>query len=278
MSLLVPSYKTGYARNAGKSENPGLWDDLRGLWVPALGPTGLTLRDVSGHKNDGTLTLMAPATDWVMSEKGWVLDYDGANTYVDCGDADDFSFGNGTRDWPFSVSALVNMRDATNFTGAAKYTSVGGLEWRFSTDGADKWLFLMYDTSVNKFIARLTDALTGRENDWMHVVGVYDGSSVLAGISIYIDGVRADTADWTAAPYVAMEPLNQSVRIGRILSAESNGQIGPVSLYGRILAHSEIQQLYADPFAALQPRSRAFAAAAGLSIPIAMHHYNMMAV
>jgi len=65
-ALWQPSYGQGYARSQAEAANPGLWTGLIGAWHPPLGPTGLTLFDVSGRGIDGTLTNMAPATDCVV--------------------------------------------------------------------------------------------------------------------------------------------------------------------------------------------------------------------
>ena len=81
--LATPSYKAGYARSAGESAHPNLWKGLAGAWVPAMGVTGGTLRDISGNKNHGTLTNMDPATDWVVGEKGLALDFDGSDDYIE---------------------------------------------------------------------------------------------------------------------------------------------------------------------------------------------------
>jgi len=72
-----PSFKQGFARSAGESAAPNLWKGLRAAWVPALGPTGGTLFDVSGNKNSGVLTDMDPATDWITENDNHVLDMDG---------------------------------------------------------------------------------------------------------------------------------------------------------------------------------------------------------
>ena len=70
------------ARNASEAAHPHLWRGLVRAWVPALGVTGDTLRDVSGRKHHGTLTNMDLATDWQASDGGWCLDFDGTNDYV----------------------------------------------------------------------------------------------------------------------------------------------------------------------------------------------------
>ena len=68
----IPSYKSGYARSAAESSVPHLWDGLKGLWMPTLGRTGLTLRDVSGNRNHGTLT---NGPTWVPGPNGTVIDF-----------------------------------------------------------------------------------------------------------------------------------------------------------------------------------------------------------
>lgn len=47
-NIIRPSFKSGFARSAGESEFPNLWKDLVAAWVPALGPTGISLFDMSG--------------------------------------------------------------------------------------------------------------------------------------------------------------------------------------------------------------------------------------
>jgi len=79
----APSYKAGYARSSAESANPGLWDGLVGAWVPALGVSSGTLYDISGHGGDGTLTNLTLANAWVIQDGEYVLDYAGANDYVD---------------------------------------------------------------------------------------------------------------------------------------------------------------------------------------------------
>jgi len=73
------------ASNASEAAYPHLRRGLVGAWVPSLGVTGGTLRDVSGRKHHGTLTNMDPATDWQASGGGWCLDFDGRYDYVPCG-------------------------------------------------------------------------------------------------------------------------------------------------------------------------------------------------
>ena len=66
-----------------ESAYPELWDGVVGAWAPCLGPTGSRLHDMSRRANWGTLTNMDNATDWVVSDGQYALDFDGSNDYVE---------------------------------------------------------------------------------------------------------------------------------------------------------------------------------------------------
>ena len=73
MNLPLPSISwSDFARSPGESQHPELWHGVRGLWVPALGPTGAKLFDVSGRGFHGAFAEgMNSATDWVTTPRGW---------------------------------------------------------------------------------------------------------------------------------------------------------------------------------------------------------------
>ncbi len=64
-------------------------------------------------------------------------------------------------------------------------------------------IFRMYDEVFGVFIGRRNDAIL--ESDvWYVVIATYDGSRVNGGFRIFIDGIRADTANSGAGAYTAM--------------------------------------------------------------------------
>jgi hypothetical protein len=65
-----------------ESAHPDLWNGVVGYWAPCLGPTGLRLHDVSRYNNWGTLTNMDAATDWIVRNGQYALDFDGSNDWV----------------------------------------------------------------------------------------------------------------------------------------------------------------------------------------------------
>ena len=54
---------------------------LVGCWIPSISGSGLLLPDLSGRGNNGALTNM-DASDWVSSQYGRALDFDGVNDEV----------------------------------------------------------------------------------------------------------------------------------------------------------------------------------------------------
>ena len=262
MTLLIPSYKQGFARNAAESENPNLWKGLVGLWAPSLGPTGLTLYDQSGYRNDGTLTNMTPSNDWVVTEKGWALDFDGINDY---GKADDLGED---RDGSFSVAMLLKPADiATDsdvvlgrgypvaFAGWCLWQRGSRLDWLIPNVAKNDWL-------ANQ------DCRTGvlANGTWYHIVFVKSGNE----LSCFQDGIEVDSFSMASA---AIGDASTDFFIGSGCTAASfarkwwEGQMAFVGVWNRALSPFEVQQLYVDPHAMLRPRRRVYAVAGFIPYP-----------
>jgi hypothetical protein len=176
------------------------------------------------------------------------LEFDGVDDYVDCGDSDTFSFGNGSTDSPFSISAWVKMDDATTFRIASKYTNTDR-EYIFTTDSSDKLSFVLYDLSSGGRIQRkYNTALTSFQGQWINVVGTYDGNSLSSGILLYLNGTRVDDLDGNLGSYTAMENTTQPFEIGRNnLTSFANGKIDEVSVYDKALTFEEITNISIAP-------------------------------
>jgi hypothetical protein len=176
------------------------------------------------------------------------LDFDGVDDYVDLGDSDDFSFGNGTTDSPFSISAWIKMDDASAFRVATKYENANR-EYLFTTDSSDRLSLALYDNSNGTRIQRkYNTALTSFQGQWINVVGTYDGSSLSSGINIYLNGTRVDDIDGNLGTYIAMENTTQPLEIGRSnLTSFSNGKIDEVAIFNTALTPTEITSIASAP-------------------------------
>jgi len=188
-------------------------------------------------QSTGTWTLTGGAYDFTTDD------------YISITDTDLLSFGDGTDDSPFSVSAWVNMDDATDFKIASKgvYNTDG--EWRLETAGDDKIAFNLFDESVASTLQYVyyNTPLTAYEGQWIHLVATYNGVGGVDahdGMNIYIDGVLIDILRGVAGTYVAMENLTHDVWIGRYSTTYANGQISGLKIYNRELSSTEIEYLY----------------------------------
>jgi len=172
------------------------------------------------------------------------IDLDGIDDYVDCGDNDNLSFGNGTTDSPFSISAWVNMTDASKFRIISKYAS-SNQEYLLATDSTDKIVFTLYDDSKGGTISRkYNTALTSFEGQWIHLAFTYSGNSLNSGLKIYLNGTQVDNLDNGTGSYTAMENTTQPLEIGKLTTSYANGNIDEVAVFNSELSASDITTIY----------------------------------
>ena len=176
----------------------------------------------------------------------YVFDFDSSNNnYINCGDSDIFSFGNETTDSPFSISAWINMTDATKFRIANKYSSSVGFEYIFTTSAADIIALNLYDESSGGRIGRKYNTpLTSYQGQWIHVVCTYDGTASSSGIKIYLNSSRVDDSSNDVSPYTAMENTTQPFLIGQQDGTYANGKISNTAIFNTELISSEVTTLY----------------------------------
>ena len=171
------------------------------------------------------------------------MSFDGVDEYMNVADNDNLSFGNGTTDSPFSISAWVKMNDATRFRIVGKYDS--NLEYLFSTGGTDKIVFNCYDNSTGGRIGRqYSTALTSFEGQWIHLVATYNGSSSSSGLKIYLNGSRVDDTDSNSGTYTAMENTTAPLEIGKNLTTYANGLIDETAIFNSELSASDVTAIY----------------------------------
>ncbi len=255
--LYLPSYEQGFAPHTAEPAYPGLRNGLESAWLPPLGPTGLTLRDIGGRGKHGTLENVDPATVWVMTEKSWALDLDGINDLVNCGSihVDHLSaciWFNSDRDFD-TMSAdryLFSIRENS-----------ASVEWQiFARQDIDDIRFRL-DTAGGNTNLDTTMSGSWETDRWYFFVATYDGVTS----KIYIDGsLHVETAHafggnikTVASAVCKIGDMNGGVATGRW-----DGRFGPVALYNRALTLREIQFLYGKPMAIAWPRAKVFPGAA----------------
>jgi hypothetical protein len=177
------------------------------------------------------------------------FEFDGVDDYVDCGDSNTFSFGDGGRDSTFSISCWVYYNGDAGWKGVVS-------KWDAS---ATKKEYLFY-LSANKLRILLGDSSSGGMigyessgsftlNTWQHVVMTYDGSSAVAGLTLYVDGSAIAVSDISSGSYTAMEDSDQPLWIGNGEDGAGtlhpfDGNIDGVSIWSAELTSSNVNSIF----------------------------------
>ena len=240
-----------------ESAYPGLWSGVVGYWAPCRGPTGLRLHDVSRGSNWGTLTNMDAATDWVVSDGRYVLDFDGANDVVSMDSTRTYI----TDAQPFTIMAWANVRSLTNVYSKiillpSDDASGNAYEFGISSDSAGGYLGLLAGTASS--YARIR---SGTAANTMTTAGM-----VLYGIT-YNGRGRGTASNYTfyfntqaISPLSAGNFSTVSRRLQLSLDANNNrfdGQIAEVIVWHRQFTQNDVAAFRGlGPGGMLQRRSR----------------------
>ena len=224
------------------STNPLSW------WRCGDGDTAPILTDNGSASNDGTMTNFSTfSTDVPFNYKSILLD--GVDDYINVADNNNLSFGNGTTDSPFSISAWVKMTDATRFRIVFKAdNTTGNNEYGFFCDASDRINFVLYDSKSNVSRGRYYNVgLSSYQGQWINLVATYDGqggTSAQNGIKIYLNGTQVDNVDVSTGTYTAMHNGNAPLEIGKFLTNRSNGLMDEIAIFNVELSASDVTSIY----------------------------------
>jgi len=265
LDLLKPSYATGYAKNASQSAHPNLWDGLVGAWMPSLGVTGETLRDVSGNGNHGTFE----------GGTSWGTNHQERSIYLD-GD-DDWVSGLGdvslSASQPFSVTAKVKLIDYvdsypkifqiktdTNYSVVMFLSVINGYQG------------LNFGSAQDWYRIRTGSSIPANETNFFVVTYNGKGAGVSGNFSIFQNGVRksiVNSSNFNATTqdnYIGTS--NNSIRV----FDDFYGHINSASIYNRVLSPQEIKHLYVDSLAPFRKKQRVSVAVPAAVAPSATYH------
>ena len=234
---------------------------LVGWWLMNEGG-GLKAYDISGQGNHGTLT---NNPTWTIGKRGPALGFDGTNRYVNTGITSNTNFSNTT----FSGSVWFKTTASTGML-LAKQDITGGSAggWAVSFGAAQVINVVHKDATGANVLTRFTTNTGLNDGKWHHIVFTMTtntSSSSGQNINIYLDGVLNQGSLTNTAAVVAVAwPVYFGNRYNT--SIPWDGSIDDVRIYMRALSTSEIQSLYYNPLAALEPQTRRIWAP-GIDIP-----------
>lgn len=179
------------------------------------------------------------------------MDFDGTSDFIDCGDSDKFSFGDGATDRPFSLSGWVKPDSLTKFKLFGKLNSSNtNYEYQFGTSSSKVLTLTLYSegaSTIGRIQRSYNTALTSL--DWQHWVATYDGSGDPDNIKIYINGVQVGDTSTTTGTYTAM----QNTAAPFLIASESvnyvNGKIDQVTIFDYELSPIQVASLGLDGYA-----------------------------
>ena len=172
------------------------------------------------------------------------MSFNGTDQYINVGDSNNFSFGNGATDSPFSVSAWANIDSLSNFTILTKgvYSSTG--EWHVRMTGSNQMHLVLYDGTAYQACIINQTLNTGQ---WYHFVFTYNGvggASANSGIIGYLNGSVAALSRVSSGTYQAMTNTVSPLYIAKNSNNYSNGKLDEVAIFNTALSASKIQEIY----------------------------------
>ncbi|MDY6966667.1 MAG: LamG domain-containing protein [Halobacteriota archaeon] len=204
------------------------------LNLPLIEGSGDTVYDLSGNDNNGAII----NAEWTSTEHGWALDFNGIDTYVDCGTGSTLAITN-----EITVEAIIKAETVPT----DKWPGVVG-KYRHS----NKYSFLLHlnpdqtaafvagnGTTVRTPVNSISEiAGTG---EWCHLVGVCDENVVY----IYVNGVQ--TNQKTISFTLGTNDLSVNIgRWGGDYGDILNGMLIFARIYNHALSAAEVKYSYLD--------------------------------
>lgn len=239
-----PSYASGYAKSASESANPNLWDGLVASWVPNLGVTGDSLRDISGKGSHATGDNFDVGTDWGITEVGPALTLNGDGsegmlTSVSAGDL--VGTGNERLRITLSFWVKLNLVHQGMILGG---TNGGGDRFYIECFGSNPAFHWGFGDSNN---AGDSNALY-TVGKWHHYAAVRIGGTVID----YLDGIEVGRAVGISSGGYTTNPIGIGYYNNGSLGFD--GDIGLCQIWNRPLRAGEVAEIAADPMGMFRQR------------------------
>ncbi len=175
------------------------------------------------------------------------------NSYVTIPDHDDFSFGNGSNDIPFSMAAwlYVYTYPVTEQHILSKFNGMDQAEWQWWLSSDERVEFrLIGDINTWEGVTTSNPLSPG----WHLVIVTYDGrggSSASDGIKMWVDGIPAaasmnDMGVYTAMANTASDVIMGASKVSGVIDTTKGfkGSIDDMCIFNRVLSPIEIAGLY----------------------------------
>jgi len=225
--------------------------------------SGTVANDASGNGNNGTIDAGSTGNtsvgtcssgnsnemwnDGTTGKRNASLGFDNDDDIINMTDKDIFSFGDGSNDNPFSVSAWLNHTENTAGEIVTKSSAELLAEHRLALGGSGKDLYFNLNATIGYIRVTAADAVS--TSTWHHVVATYDGSSTIDGMNLYLDGEKLNVTGSSGGSYTAMSNGDSPLTIGGRYNVASvinpiSGLIDEVKIFNYELTPQQIRNDY----------------------------------
>lgn len=218
-----------FAAKADAQREPGLvayWDFDKGK--------GNVLHDRSGNGNNGKIA----GAHWLKGKGGFALQFDGVQSYVDCGNGKSLGIPG-----PLSISVWV-MRAAPTPPQQRHYI-LGKADYNVYLTAGGRVAFSTISNAPEKKWTTVASRGVLPAGNWCHVAAVYDREA--REERLYVNGVLDNTRVRTEDPLIWVEkPVNLVLGTGRFGTQRKmffKGALCSVRIYDRVLSAEEVQIL-----------------------------------
>lgn len=210
-----------------------------------------TVLDDTANNHDGATQVDNTADLTATGKISKCLNFGGTDAVVLDADSADHSFGNGTDDSAFSISAWVYVTTTgTQRHILAKWDETTAREWQFGINPSEKIQMTFADQSTGVPAYAISDDVLS--TGWHFLVMTYDGTggtTAANGILLYVDGYVVASTATNHASYTAMENTATKVAIGGRFTGGTIGEEYPdkidnVALFDKVLTSDEILNLW----------------------------------
>lgn len=176
---------------------------------------------------------------------------DGVNDFAWVPDNDAFTFNIGGQDQPFSILMWVRMENNNAQQSLIGKWKLNAYEWNAAFDNASETLYCtMYTPTASGYRGRTSPMAKATYFDrWTHFAWIYSGNEQTTGISVYFDGIRVDSGDFSGGTYAGMsngsEPVVLGARNKTAIVVPLKGAMADVRIYRVALSQEQIQTIFA---------------------------------
>ena len=220
------------------------WDFNRGKpvghWKLNTGE-GTTAFDSSGNGNNGTLTNMDPATDWISGKLNSALDFNLTNEHViitDPGTNWDLDLTDA-----ITVAAWIKPETNTGTVPVSKFNyGDNNRSWRFWYPSGNTIGFTVSSTgTTSDATVSSTSTLTPDGTTWYHVAATYNGSQ----LKMFVNGKEESSINYSSGIFAGAEDIAIGVNFDNANPTNDfDGSVDDVRIYSYALTPLQIKDVY----------------------------------